>query len=207
MDHELFTAFDGAGGAVRLHFEPARSGTLGDPLPLAWGRDLLDFKPVFKVWDLRTEAVASGTPPRRRGSFSERVLLADAIRGELHAGANGITPLSADDARRRAFSNETHPEAHNEPIAVSNLDEERARLLATATLRRSARQFLCADITTIGSTRLRPGMHVDLSGFHSPFDGIYYVTQTVHTLSAAGYLTVSSLRRPGMLDPSRYPGG
>ena len=94
-----------------------------------------------------------------------------------------------------------------EPIPVSNIDEERARLQATAKLRASARQFLTAEITTIGFTGLRPGIHVNLTGFDAPFDGIYYVTQTVHSLTAAGYITKTSLRRPGMLDPSDYPAG
>ena len=66
-----------------------------------------------------------------------------------------------------------------------------------------------ADVTTIGFTGLRPGIHVNLSGLYAPFDGVYYVTTAVHTLSAEGkgFTTKCSLRRPGMLDPSAYPGG
>ena len=212
MDYEVFVEFDdpspgSRSSAVSLHFEPARSAELGAPIELAWGRDLLDFKPAFKGWDLLTDAVASGTAPGRRRAFSATVTMADAIN-DLHAAAGGATPLSAARARATAFNNENRPDAHTERIAASNLDEERARLQAKAVLRRSARQFLSADITTIGVSGLRPGLHVKLSGLHAPFDGIYYITQTVHTLSAsAGYLTVSSLRRPGMLDPHDYPRG
>lgn len=211
MDYEVFVDFDAVAGAaaaprVSLHFEPARSATLDQLVEVAWGRDLLDFKPAFKGWDLLTGAVASGAHPGRRGSFNAAVTMADAIN-DLHAAPGGATPLSAAQARAQAFADENRPETHTERIAVSNLDEERARLQATAVLRRSARQFLTADITTLGFTRLRPGIHVNLTGMSAPFDGVYYVTQTVHTLSAAGYLTVSSLRRPGMLDPSAYPRG
>lgn len=211
MDYETYVDFDDPSpgsnsSAVSLHFEPARSATLGEPIELAWGRDLLDFKPAFKGWDLLTDAVASGTQPGRRRPFTATVTMANAIN-DLHRADGGGTPLSASDARQSAFDNENRPDSHTERISVTNLDEERARLQATAVLRRSARQFLTADVTTIGVTGLRPGRHVNLSGFHAPFDGIYYITQTVHTLSAAGYLTVSSLRRPGMLDPSGYPRG
>lgn len=211
MDYEVFVDFDatspgGSAPPVHVHFEPARSATLNQVVELAWGRDLLDFKPAFKGWELLTDAVASGTPPGRRGTFSAAVTMADAIN-DLHAAPDGATPLSAAEARSQAFRNENRPDTHTERIAVSNLDEERARLQATAVLRRSARQFLTADVTTLGFTKLRPGLHVNLTGLYAPFDGIYYVTQTVHTLSAAGYLTVSSLRRPGMLDPSDYPSG
>jgi phage protein D len=207
MDYEVFVDFaPGGGTGVNLHFEPARSATLDEVVELAWGRDLLEFKPVFKGWDLLTDAVATGSVPGRRATFNATVTMASAIN-DLHAAPGGATPLSASDARAAAFDNENRPETNTERINVSNLDEERARMQATAALRRSARQFLTADVTTMGFPRLRPGIHVNLTGLDAPFDGIYYVTQTVHTVSGAGYLTVSSLRRPGMLDPSAYPGG
>lgn len=206
MDCEVFVEFDAPGpqaGAVSLHFEPSRSGTAGQPIALRWGADLLDFKPSFKVWDLLTDAVASGKPPGKRAAFTATVKMKDAIN-DLHTGSDDRKPLSAAEARAAAFDDENRPESHTERIPVTKLDEDRARLQATAVLRRSARQFLTADITTAGRTELRPGVHVELSGLQAPFDGVYYVTQTVHTLSAAGYLTVSSLRRPGMLDPRDY---
>ncbi|HSW22248.1 MAG TPA: hypothetical protein VLJ62_05740 [Burkholderiaceae bacterium] len=211
MDHEVFVEFDdaspdSAAPAIHLHFEPVRAATLNKVVDLAWGRDLLDFKPTFKVWDMLTEATASGRIPGRRGGFNVTVRMADAING-LHAAPGGASPISAARVREQAFANENRPDANGEAVESTNLDEERARLKATAVLRRSARQFLTADITTLGFTKLRPGMHVNLSKLYAPFDGIYYVTQTVHTLSAAGYLTVSSLCRPGMLDPSTYPRG
>lgn len=207
MDYEVYVDFDAPGASgVSLHFEPARSATLGQPVELRWGRDLMDFKPVFKVWDLLTGAVASGTEPGKRARFTRSVPMDQAIN-DLHASpgaAAGGKLVSAADARKSAFQGENKPEDHVQRINVTNLDPERAKLQATAVLRRSARQFLTADITTIGRTELRPGIHVDLRGLSAPFDGVYYVAQTVHTLSAAGYLTASSLRRPGMLDPSQY---
>lgn len=211
MDFETYVDFDDLApgsnsSAVSLHFEPARSATLGTPVDLQWGRDLLEFKPAFKGWDLLTNAVASGTQPGRRRPFSASVTMADAIN-DLHTADGGSVPLPAWQARRRAFNNENRPDSHTESLSVTQIDEDRARLQATAVLRRSARQFLTVDITTPGVPGLRPGRHVNVQGFHAPFDGIYYVTQTVHSLSAVGYLTVSSLRRPGMLDPSVYPGG
>ena len=68
------------------------------------------------------------------------------------------------------------------------------------------RELLTAEGSTIGRPELRPGVHIAIGGLYPPFDGVYYVTQTVHTFDTSGYRTQFSLRRPGMLDPSQYPG-
>lgn len=218
MDCEVFVAFDdpGPGRAapnptesdprrVSFHFVPSRSAVLDEMVPLRWGRDIMDFNPKFVVWDLLTSVTARGSVPRGRGTYEARATLPDAIN-DLHASPGGETPISAAAARAAAFAGENRPEENDLAISEPNLDVERAALKALAKLRASVRTFLTADITTIGFTRLRPGIHVDLSGFYAPFDGVYYVTKTVHTLNASGYLTVSSLRRPGMLDSAGYPG-
>jgi hypothetical protein len=192
---------------VSLHFEPCRSAGTATPLGLLWGRDIVEFKPAFKVWDVLTAATATGSVPSGRGGFSVNVPMADAIN-DLRTGADGVAPQSASTVRARAFSAEGRtPEANVGTVTATNIDQERARMAAKAALRKSARQFLTAEITTLGASPLKPGSHVDLSGLHAPFNGVYYVTKTVHSLSAAGYSTKADLQRPGMLDPSGYPGG
>jgi hypothetical protein len=219
MDFEVFAAFENEGptstpnGAeqrpVKFHFEPARSGTLDKMVTLHWGRDIIDFKPKFSVWSLPTEAVARGAKPRERGEIEERVTVADdrsVVITDLHPAPGKPIPLDAYTARDNAFDDENRPQDNSADVQVKNIDSKRARMAAIAALRRGVRQFLTADIATIGFTRLHPGIHVNLTGFEAPFDGIWYVTQAVHTLNAKGYITKISLRRPGMLDPSTYPG-
>jgi hypothetical protein len=221
MDYEIFAEFDdvtpGQAGAqatapdrrsVSFHFEPARSGVLKALVSLHWGRDIIEFKPAFKAWDILTGARASGSVPRGRGTFEVAVTMAEAIN-DLHAapGAGRAAPLSVASIREGIFADETSPAVNEAAVQAANIDQERARLQAVARLRSSAREFLTAELKTIGFTRLRPGIHVDLTGLYAPFDGIYYVTRTVHSLTAAGYLTTSTLRRPGMLDPATYPDG
>jgi hypothetical protein len=217
MDYEVFVAFDNPepGRAapnpveadprsVSFHFEPSRSATVDDVVALQWGRDIVDFKPKLKVWDILTAAEASGSVPRGRGGLTVTVPMSDAIN-DLQTADGGPTPMSVADFRASEFDEENRPEANVHTITATNIDEERARMHAKAALRKSAREFLTADITTIGFTRLRPGIHVNLTGLYAPFDGIYYVAKTVHTLTAAGYITKTSLNRPGMLDPDQYP--
>jgi phage protein D len=211
LDYEVFVDFDDPtdenATAVRLHFEPARSLALRGIVDVAWGQNLIEFQPVFKVWEQFTEATALGRHPSQRRRIEERVAVA-AVTEELHPGPDQAQPLDAIAARRRFFGGETGTAGSGdnaEAVDVSNLDSERARLKATSTLRKRAREFLTAEAATIGFPRLRPGLHASLTGFYAPFDGIYYVTKCVHTLDASGYKTQFSLRRPGMLPPEGYP--
>ncbi|MDQ7777215.1 hypothetical protein [Paracoccus aminovorans] len=216
MDFEAFVAFNDdtpikQTGAVErpvaFHFAPARSATLGTVVTLLWGRDLIDFKPAFSVWDIPTQATASGNVPRDRGAIDETVSY-DADRAlvvnDLHGAPDGGAPMDAVKARNDFFN--ARPAVNPISVKVENLDTERARLAAAAAMRKGIRGFLTAELSTLGLTTIRPGIHVDLKGLYAPFDGIWYVTQTVHTLNAAGYITKTSLRRPGMLDPAGYPG-
>ena len=89
-------------------------------------------------------------------------------------------------------------------ISVGNVDNERARLWAAADMRKRARELLTATGSCLGFPELVPGVHVNLKGMRPPFTGLYYVTQTVHTLDSGGYKTQFSLRRPAMMDPELY---
>ena len=216
MDFEVFVDFANRSPVrtdeprpVSLHFEPCRSAGTAAPLSLLWGRDITEFKPAFKVWDVLTAATATGSVPRGRGGFSVPPIRMDdpGVINDLRIGADGARPQSAAAVRASAFSAEGRtPETNVGTVTATNIDEERARMAAKTMLRKSARQFLTAEITTLGAPPLKPGAHVDLTGLYAPFNGVYYVTKTVHTLSAAGYSTKADLQRPGMLDPSGYPG-
>lgn len=201
LDYEIWMDID---DPKKLHFEKSRSLTLATCFDLVWGRDLLDFKPRFKGWNIHTRATTGGSNPRRRRA--ERVIVsASEISGDLHTAPGGLTPMTAIQARSNFFSNEGTPEHNSVSIPANNLDSRRLRQKGVAALRKSAREFLTAEATLVGSPNLRPGMHVNLSKLNVPFDGIYYITQATHTINNSGYKTKLSLRRTGMLDPRQYP--
>ena len=205
LDYEIWVDID---EPDKLHFEKARSLVLGEPLALIWGRDLIDFTPKFKGWDIYTKATAGGSTTGRRERIREVVNEADTeteIARDLHTAENGLAPMNAVEARSEFFSGEGVQAENPASIDTRNLDRSRAKQKAIAALRKSAREFLTADATVIGMPTLRPGMHVDLQRLNVPFDGIYYVTKSVHTIDNSGYKTKVSLRRPGMLDPRVYP--
>lgn len=225
MDFELFVDFsnrlilDGKKPAdddneVKLHFEPARSiVTPKEPLELLWGRDLIEFTPKFKVWEQLTGVTVAGTKHGTRARHSYTLKSTDeAITKDLQRDTSYSLDKKPVDTLnpaqvRQAFVHTEGADLPNDPsISASNLDEDRIKLQAIATLRKSVRELLTADGSCIGLPGLRPGIHVKIAGLYPPFDGLYYVTQTVHTFDSNGYRTQFSLRRPGMLDAERYPG-
>ena len=191
---------------VKFHFEEARSLSAHEIMDLHWNKNVIDFTPKFKIWEQFTQAVSRGRNPRNRERI-EATARVDAITVDLHIDPSGNYRqdelLNAIQARERFFTND-NPIENVEPLSVANLDRDRAQTKAAAALRKRAREFLTAKITTVGLPELRPGIHANLHGFSAPFDGMYYITEAVHTLDNSGYKTRCSLRRPGMLNPDLY---
>ncbi|MEO8699967.1 MAG: hypothetical protein ABI867_07980 [Kofleriaceae bacterium] len=210
---------------VRLHFEPARS--LNDPetvVDLHWGVNLIELTPKLKVWEQHTGIQYGGTRHGKRARFKGTVSLEEAIAEDLkqdttyrferanpddpenNVVVDNIDLLGAGRVRERFFAkNEGQALENDKPLHTVNIDEPRAKLQAKAQLRKTARELLTAQGSTIGFPSLRPGMYARVRGLYPPFDGLYYVTQTTHTLDTGGYKTQFALRRPGLLDPSKYP--
>jgi hypothetical protein len=205
LDYEVWVDID---QPSLMHFEQARSLTFGTCIDLIWGRDLIDFKPKFKGWDINTKAEAGGSTTGRRARIRELIdenQTMTEISRDLHRADGGLAPMNAVDARSTYFADEGVPTDNPVNIDTRNLNRSRVTQKAKAALRKSARQFLTAEATVIGMPTLRPGIHVNLQRLNVPFDGIYYVTKAVHTIDNTGYKTKISLRRPGMLFPSDYP--
>jgi phage protein D len=210
LDYEVFVDFDDPtdpASEVKFHFEPSRSLALNQIVDVEWTENLIAFNPKFKVWEQFTGAVARGRHPRNRRRIEEDVA-AEAVIADLHADPHAEREprlLNAIEARQIFFAEEGHGEENPEPVDVSNLDRDRARVKAAAVLRARAREFLTAEGSTIGLPQLRPGVHVNIKEMRAPFDGLYYVTRAIHSLDDSGYRTEFSVRRPGMLHPEDYP--
>jgi hypothetical protein len=209
-DFELFLEYvdldKGNGGkrkiAQRLHFEPARSKIPPDPqqtLVLRQGKTLLDYKPTIKIADQFTCVRVNGRDrdrltPRR---VEHAPVSVDLFQQELHDELFGFRAPSPGPVLRQRFFGENADVTHGE----QNLDNERALQIAIARFRRKARECFTIEATTIGLPDLRPGRHVAVDGLGAPFDGVFYVTQAVHSYGASGLRTRLCARRPGMFVP------
>lgn len=204
LDFEVFLEFadlTDPGSPLAFHFEPARSRlppdrTLRDIFVLRRETNLIDFSPTIKVVDQYSHVTIKGRHrDRNRPERVDRTALASILDDELH-GAPEDPPLKAGpEVRERFFPGRPNPFTDSNQ---TNTDPERAEWQAQAVLRRKARELLTISATTLGLPRLRPGGHVEIRGFRPPFDGFYYVTQTVHTYGTDGLRTKFTARRPGM---------
>lgn len=188
---------DDAAAPAQIHYE------------LRWARDLLEFTPKFKVFEIPTSAEAIGTNHGRRARSRQQLTAAELgplMNTELPASPNysGVTMTNALDARAAYFDKLGSGAESNESSSGSNLDASRLKIQAKARFLKKVREFMTAETQVVGLPRLRPGQFVDIQGLRPPFDGYYYVTKTVHALDGSGYKTQLSLRRPGMMPPDRY---
>jgi hypothetical protein len=195
---------------VLLHFEPARSrlggGAPGFVVDLAWGFNLVEFRPTLKLWDQVTEVKVSGRSPasveRVQHQIDQDAEVDAIVAADLGRIPGGPFLVPATELRRR-YLRRSPPDAPLE-VDFTNLGPARARLMAEAKLREKARELVSVEATTIGFPSIRAGIHADISGLYAPFDGLYYVTKAVHTFDGSGYRTDLTLRRPGLQDPDEY---
>jgi hypothetical protein len=210
-DLEAFVEFapthDGEAPSLEFHLEPSRSRlppdkTLRGIFVLDREKHLVDFTPTLKLGEQFTSASIKGRHRiRTRADSIEAEAVGSILADELHRDDTDPPLTSAPEVRLALFPGEENP-FHDDDNP--NLDEERARVRAEAILRRKAREFLTISATTIGLPLLRPGRHVEIRGFRPPFDGFYYVFQTVHSFGDDGLRTRLTARRPGMPLPSTY---
>jgi hypothetical protein len=217
-DFEVFiehVSLDDPDSGVEFHFEPCRcrcrpapDGVLKEIYLLERGKNLVEFNPTFHVVDQYTSvtvtghdhswknpAMVSGTcpdppPPEPPAEWKGPDPLAD----ELHIDpAKNDEPLtSGPEWRRLKFGLNPNTEPNQR-----GLDKERATVMADASYRKRARQFLKIKCVTVGLPRLRAGRYVEIRGMNPPFDGFYYVEESTHTYGNDGLRTHFTARRPG----------
>jgi hypothetical protein len=211
LDCEIFLEFADltiATSALEFHFEPSRcrlppEQSAGDVFILDRDTNLIEFSPSIKVVDQPSAAVVKG---RSRDRNNPTMVMGNAdssiLSDELHPDDSDGTALplvAGPDVRARFF-----PNRNDNPMSKTNetnMDPDRATVLAQTQFRRKAREFFTIEGTTLGLPRLRPGGFIQITGMRPPFDGFYYVTKTVHSYGGDGMRTKFSAQRAGMPVP------
>lgn len=209
LDFEIFVAFNLRlqGHPLEFHFEPYRGRARPDHshrllIALERGKTVLKLETKIDVAAQYTEVSVRGRHSETaqaieaRGRTQVRASDLDDELRKVHASDGTITP--APLVRTHYYPGRPNP---HDPGPAEGLDPQRAQWRALAILRQKARELCVLTGELLGLPRLRAGNHVVVNGCRPPFDGYYYLTETVHTINADGYRTAFTASRPGMEIP------
>jgi phage protein D len=148
---------------------------------LGWGRSLVEFRPQLTTSNQIRQVTVRGWDRRSKRPITATVGLDDrdvrAVNPDLHR-------LVSQAAGREEM-------VVDEPVFT----QAEARRRAQAILRNRLKQMVTATGTTVGLPDLRAGSRLEISGVGARLNGMYFVTETTHTLGDSGYTTGLSARR------------
>jgi phage protein D len=164
-----------------LLFAPSKLAVRSLDYRLTWGETLIDFKPRLTTARQFNKVTVRGWDRQRKKPIKVTVDLQDRevkkINPDLHRlveGADGRQEFVVD-----------------EPVFTERQARDRARAILLDQLK----QMVTADGTTVGLPDLRAGGKLFIDGLGERLSGEYFVTETTHTFSDAGYTTRFSARR------------
>lgn len=155
----------------------------GRPHELAWGAELLEFRPRITTLGQSSEFTVRGWDPDKRQEIVGR-----SNRGE---GTPQIGETrSAGDFASAAFGLPAPHLTADRPVRT----QRQADALAQAQADRHAGRFIEADGSCIGESSILAGSAIKLTGLGNRFSGTYVVTTVRHAYTAgAGYTTAFSV--------------
>jgi len=167
----------------RLYFGPSDGqvpGLRNVTFELEWGKSLIDFKPTLTTANQIRSVTVNGWDRRTRKPITEKVTLDDK---EFKQNRDLYRLLKECDPR--------------EEVVVDKpfFTKKDARNWAIALLKDRQKEMVKASGTTIGLPDLRAGQRVLITGIGSRLGGIYFVTDTTHTIGDSGYITRFNARR------------
>jgi uncharacterized protein len=158
-----------------LSFAPSQQIIAAQELTLIWGQSLIDFKPRISTTRQVAKVTVQGWDRARKRPIKVTVDLKDRevrrINPNLHRlveAAGGQEEISV-----------------NEPVFTESDARQRARAIMTDTLK----QMVKAEGTTVGLPGLRAGSTVNIFNLGARLSGRYFVEETTHSFSDAGYTT------------------
>jgi len=170
-------------GAVPQHllFGPSKNAGRQADYRLNWGETLIDFKPRLSTARQVAKVTVKGWDRARKKPIKVTVDTSDRevkrLNPDLHRlveQAGGREELVVD-----------------EPVAT----EQEARQRARAIMLDQMKQMVVADGSTVGLPELRAGSRLDIGGLGARISGQYFVSESTHTFSDAGYTTHFKARR------------
>lgn len=159
---------------------------------LAWGKDLLSFRPRLTVADQVAEVQVKGWDVQKKA-----VIIGRSTQGQLYPK---VKPNGADAAQKFGKSKQVivdHPvvsQAEANTVAAARLDE-------------ISGVFIEAEGTAFRRPEIKAGQKVKLEALGERLSGAYLVTSATHVYTSGGFTTHFSVRgaRTGMLSETTAP--
>jgi phage protein D len=166
-----------------LTFGPSSDRSNISTIRLEWGKSLVSFRPTLSTWNQIFTVIVRGWDRRANRQIEGKATWDQVLR------------LRGPEQQRmqqlaQAFGNRTEI-ITNRPVHTP----AEARRMAESILRDQANQMVEATGSTVGLPDLRAGRKVEIAGLGERFNGVYYVTQTTHTIGDSGYTTEFSAQR------------
>jgi uncharacterized protein len=170
------------------HTRTDRASSLGDPIDMAYGVNLLSFSVRADLAHQCTELGVAGWDVAAKDAIEET---ADesAISAELNDGES-----SGSSILQQAFAERKERIVHMTPFTT-----EEARAFAQARYRERARYFITGTGVADGDARVRVGTTLAIGGLGPLFNGNYYASRVRHTYDGTyGFRTEFEVERPGL---------
>ena len=174
-----------------LYFGPSTGGVPGshkDMLELRYPGSLIEFKPTLTTANQVKSVTVRGWNRKTKEPINATVTLDDP---KLNRNKDLYALLKKCDPREEQVVNE----------AFFTVKEARAR--AITLLKERQKEMVKCTGSTVGLPELRAGRNVLITGVGPVFSGIYFVTETTHTIGATGYTTSFSARREDPKDAAQ----
>ncbi|MEQ9495394.1 MAG: hypothetical protein RIT81_01015 [Deltaproteobacteria bacterium] len=165
-------------GERYLRFGPSESRTKVT-YALEYGSTLNSFQPTLSTVN-QLEEVTVRSWDRKRAKPIE----GKAVRSKLKKAPNHDFPEVAAAVKGR-----------REVIHRPMRSKQEAKKLAESILRDTMRDLITGSGSTVGLPDLRAGSNIEIKGLGPRFSGLYFVTETTHTIDDSGYSTRFSARR------------
>jgi phage protein D len=185
IGYDLRVLEAGTDGSVQdrqLYFAPSTS-VQRPTYELVWGKSLVEFQPSLSTANQVGSVTVRGWDAVRKQKFEHTATLDD-------LKTRGLGPQGRNQTLYRSFSDRKEVVATK--IVASQAEAEQ---LALQTLQLIAKGLVTGTASVPGLPDLRTGNVVMISGIGTRFDGRYFVTDSTHTISDAGYVTQFGFRR------------
>jgi phage protein D len=149
---------------------------------LEWGLSLMDFKPTLSTANQAKSVEVRGWDRDKNKAIRAKVDLHDK---DIKVNKDLIGIIDRSDCQPR------EDVVVNEPMRTPAQAKQRALALLGDKLK----ELVVAEGTTIGLPDLRAGQRVKIVGVGARFSGVYFVTESTHTIDEKGYITKFKARR------------